>query len=264
MMANVASGALAHQAYNADSTIASLPGLAAMLRRVKGAGNAEVVRLDPGALAQVYRIPHGDAAAESNSASHVIRHLIDRLRRLPRSYAEWTVFDAPAYFDLTVEQASKLLTIDERIVSVHVVVYADILLPSFQRAAATVADRFAPAHAILRTGVEPAERFFQQVQPAMIADWQRVDQVVRTVREMLSDDIGFLAANSANDERGRWRWAWQQPAAASVDALLLPPLARVPTLTLCNDFPLPAFRQPGRQRRLRLNRERQRRRRQKR
>jgi hypothetical protein len=39
-----------------------------------------------------------------------------------------------------------------------------------------------------------------------------------------------------------------------VDACLLPALAGVPTLTLITDFPLPAWRQPGRRRRLYANR----------
>lgn len=105
--------------------------------------------------------------------------------------------------------------------------------------------------------VDPARRFFQQVQPAMIARWQRLLTVAHHTRRLLADDPAFWALNAANDERLRRRWAWRNKPAAGIGAALLPKLSDVPTLTLSIDFPLPAYRQPGRLRRLRRGRARQ-------
>jgi hypothetical protein len=145
------------------------------------------------------------------------------------------------------------VTIVERVTTVHVTVFADLLLPSFQRAV-TALDAYAAAHARLHEGVEEAERFFDHVQPAMLDAWAAAVAVARAARNQLAGDVGYLGLNGAAEERWRWSAAWQQPAAPGVAACLLPAPAAVPTLTLITDFPLPAWRQPGRRRRLSANR----------
>jgi hypothetical protein len=240
--------------------VASLPGLSAALRTSHSGRSFQVIQIMPHSLVQAYRVAEGDASTEAESAAYVIRHLADRLHRLTRAYAEWSVFDAPAYFDLTTEQAGQLLVIRERMTTVHVAVYADLLLPSFQRVCGFFDRQFAPAYAAIHAGVEQAERFFEQVQPVVIEQWQCAVTAVRAARDLLIADIGYLAVNGAEEERWRWRWAWQQAAAPGVEVELLASLAAIPTLSLSIDFPLPLSRQPGRQRRLRLQRQRHRRR----
>ena len=75
-------------------------------------------------------------------------------------------------------------------------------------------------------------------------------------KQVLKNVKLYLALNGAAEERWRRQAAWQRPAAPGVAAHLLPALATIPTLTLITDFPLPAWRQPGRRRRLYANRER--------
>ena len=231
----------------------SLPALAAAQRRVDAGDLPDPAIFDPRTLAQVYRVIGGDAAAEATAAAHVVRHLADRLRRLPQAYGEWAAFDAPAYFDLSKEQSAQLVALVERVTTVHVTLFADLLLPSFQHAAATFA-AYAAGHARLHESIEEAERFFDHVQPAMMDAWAAAVAVANRTRDQLAGDVGYLGLNGAAEERWRWNAAWQRPAAPGVDAYLLPKLAGVPTLTLIADFPLPAWRQPGRRRRLYANR----------
>ena len=98
--------------------------------------------------------------------------------------------------------------------------------------------------------------FTDRSQPQMIEHWQKLDAVIRATRVLLDNEISFWAANGSSDERARWRWAWANDPAPGVDGGLLPPLAQISTLTLAVDFPLPAYRQPGRRRRLIERRER--------
>lgn len=235
--------------------IRSLPALAAALRRADAGELPDLAAFDSRALAQVYRLGGNgdDLAAEASAAAHVVRHLADRLRRLPQAYGEWAAFDAPAYFDFSAVQSAQIVTIAERVTTVHVAVFADLLLPSFQRAVTAFA-AYAAAHARLHGIVEEVERFFDHAQPAMLDAWAAAVATVDQARDQLADDAGYLGLNGAAEERWRWSAAWQQPAAPGVDASLLPAPAGVPTLTLITDFPLPAWRQPGRRRRLYANR----------
>jgi hypothetical protein len=75
--------------------------------------------------------------------------------------------------------------------------------------------------------------------------------VVNGARQILSDDIGFLASSGGSDERNRWRATWPLHPAAGLDSRLLPDLETIPTVTLTMIFPMPIHRQSGRMRRLR-------------
>lgn len=140
---------------------------------------------------------------------------------------------------------------------VHVVFYADALLPSFQRAEAFWQENFRPQYLELRNHLrngnrplEPVMAFADRSQPQMLEHWQRLLATIRATRTLLDNELGFWAANGSNDERARWRWAWAVDPAPGIDAQLLPNLTQTPTLTLATDFPLPIYRQPGRRRRL--------------
>ena len=81
--------------------------------------------------------------------------------------------------------------------------------------------------------------------------WLRLIAVLQGARRHLANDAGFLASNGAQEERIRWRAAWQAPPPPGLLPPLAPPLPETPTLTLSFEFPLPAWRQGGRLRRLR-------------
>jgi hypothetical protein len=194
---------------------------------------------------------------EAQSAAQMLLAVAERLRRLAAAYGAWRHFDAPAYFDLTEPQTERLVQISERVTTVHVVFYADALLPSFQTAEAFWQERFRPDYLDLRTHLrngesplEPVMAFADRSQPQMIEHWQRLVTTIRATRTLLNNEIGFWAANGSSDERARWRWAWNVDPAPGIHETLLPPPAQIPTLTLAIDFPLPTYRQPGRRRRL--------------
>jgi hypothetical protein len=213
-------------------------------------------------VVQMYQVSAGAAGDESvqheaHSAAHMLMSVSERLRRLRAAYGAWRHFDACAYFDLTEAQAARLVQVSERVTVVHVVFYADALLPSFQRAEAFWQESFRPDYLELRSHLRNGERplepvmwFADRSQPQMVDHWQRLVAVIRATRALLNDEIGFWAANGSSDERARWRWAWSADPAPGIDAALLPVLAQTPTLTLAVDFPLPTYRQPGRRRRL--------------
>lgn len=258
-----------------SSAIPSTPGLAAALRQshrrleLPGAFRS-LLRGAP--LVQMYRIPPSQGenavAEEAQAAAHVLLAVADRLRRLSSAYGEWRDFDASAYFDLSDPQADRLVRVVERVSSVHVVFFADLLLPAFQSAEAfwleTYRSQYRQLRAQLQRGGEggaPLEMvmaFGDHFQPRMVEHWDRLVQVIQQTRCLLDDELGFWAANGGDEERARWRWAWQRPPAPGVTAALLPELHTIPTLTLAVDFPLPASRQPGRLRRLRRMQERRR------
>ena len=219
----------------------------------------ELLRKNP--VVQMYQVSPGTAEysvqQEAQSAAYMLIAVAERLRRLRSAYGAWRHFDAPAYFDLTVPQTERLVQISERVTMVHLLFYADALLPSFQRAEAFWQASFRPHYLELRNHLrsgekplEPVLAFAERSQPQMIEHWQRLVAVIRATRTLLDNEIGFWASNGGSDERARWRWAWAVDAAPGIDALLLPPLAQTPTLTLATDFPLPIYRQPGRRRRL--------------
>lgn len=213
----------------------------------------------------MYRVSGNGVQAEAEAAANVLSEISDRLRRLPSAYGEWKHFDTEAYFDLLPQQAARLVRVSERVSTVHAAVFADLLLPSYQTAEAFWFRHFwgdyRALHNNLTYGTEPlpdVARFYEQSQPRMAAYWLRLLDVIERARSALGTDVGFLAVNGSEDERARWRQAWNQPPALGLDPVLMPPPQAIPTLTLSIDFPLPASRQPGRLRRLRINRARRR------
>jgi hypothetical protein len=212
-------------------------------------------------LVPMYQVPDRADGEEAVAAAHVVSAISERLRRLATAYAEWDTFDAPAYFDLSEAHSADMVRLVERVSTVHVVFFADLLLPSFQRAAAFWADSFAPAFAQMRSEPQTAAHLYHCLQPEMVKHWQQLLNVIHLSRTVLAEDVGFLSANGANEERSHWRTSWNVPARPGLDASLTPLLAEVPTLTLTFDFALPAYRQPGRLRRLHTARERRQRRR---
>jgi len=206
----------------------------------------------------MYQIGGPNGISEVDAAAHVVGEVIERMRRLNDAYGEWQQFDSPAYFDLTKSQARCLVRLSERVSTVHVTFYADLLLPSFQQMLRYWAQTFVPTYQQMDQRAEAYDTFFTIVQPTLIEQWQQVWTVVTQTRRLLLEDVSFLAANGGQEERVRWRRWWEQPSAPSLDPRLTPELGQLPTLTLSLDFPLPAHRQPHRLRRLRRSRDRRR------
>jgi hypothetical protein len=223
----------------------SVPALAAALRNLERTAPLAVFPPDfeLRALAPMYRVAEHSAQEEGQDAARLAVELAERLRRLRTAYGEWPVFEPSPYFDLTAVQTTALVRIAERVATVHVVFFVDALLPSFRRLVDYSAQTMQPA--MLAGTVSPDLRF------ELLQRWQYLQAVLAHAHTQVREDVGYLAANGADDERARWRTHWQQPATALLPRELLPELAGVPTLTLGVDFPLPAFRQPGRLRRLR-------------
>ncbi|MEM7131351.1 MAG: hypothetical protein AAF702_33870 [Chloroflexota bacterium] len=94
----------------------------------------------------------------------------------------------------------------------------------------------------------------ETIHPQMVEKWMNLLHVVRMARKLLLEQIGYLAVNGSQEERSRWRHAWQEPPSRGIANDLCPPLQALPTLTLSIEFPLPAYRQPGRKQRLRIQR----------
>ena len=245
---------------SSGAPIRSLPGLAAGIRQTdRFALPVSVASLfEQSPIVPVYQVEDGSVEREISAAAETIGVVADKLRRLVSAYGEWRSFDAPAYFDLYPRQTALLLHISERVSTVHVTFYADLLLPTFRRAERIWAEEFFPAYQAARPFARHSRRasvyrehFMEMDQPKMLAYWERLWTVVRGARAILSDDIGFLASSGGSDERNRWRASWQDGAAAGLDDRLLPPLETIPTVTLTLTFPLPIHRQSGRMRRLR-------------
>lgn len=221
----------------------------------------------------MYRLQAHTVTQEIDHAVRVVEETAERLRRLASAYGEWQTFDASAYFDLTPTQATSLVYLVERVSSVHVRFFTDLLLPSFQHAVTGWQMDYAPGYVglrhELRTGLPTANgmrnengngAFARAVQPQMLAHWDRVLAVIDGVYRRLAGDIILLSMSGAEEERNRWRHYWQMNPQLGLDAALLPALASLRTLTLTFDFPLPINRQPDRLRRLRYNRQRRNRR----
>jgi hypothetical protein len=236
------------------------------LLRSKGRGNGRGNGQQEDGLVQMYRISSGQTTTvgeEAQAAAHVLVAVADRLRRLSSAYGEWGRFDAEAYFDLSEAQATRLVRVVERVSTVHVTFFADLLLPAYQAAEVFWQESYRPQYRLLRTQLrnggaqqsllDPVMAFADHCQPQMVDHWTRLIQTIEQTRRLLGDEVGFWAANGSAEERACWQWAWQQPPAPGVAPGLLPELPAIPTLTLAVDFPLPAYRQPGRLRRLRLS-----------
>ena len=243
-----------------ESAIRSVPALAAGLRRTHchPLPVSSTALFGQRALVPLYQVENGSQDREIAGAAHAVSTVADMLRRLASAYGEWRDFDVPAFFNLWPEQARLLVHISERVSTVHVIFYADLLLPSFQRVERYWAEEFFPAfHAAHPFHRQPDRRtsynehFLEITQPKMVAYWERLLRVVRAVQEELSTDPAFLAAAGGGEERERWRRVWQEEPAPGLPAALLPGLDELPSLTLSMNFPLPAHRQLGRLRRLR-------------
>lgn len=213
----------------------------------------------PHDLAPMYRVNGGNReGSEVDSAAHVLSEVVDRIRRLNAAYGEWAHFDGPAYFDLSVAQAACLLRISERVTTVHLTFYADLLLPSVQQLFTYWTESFVPAYETRNRDVDAYQAFVNTVQPTLVEQWQQALQVTMQTRRRLLADVSFLSVNGGQEERARWRQWWDYAPPPGLDPRLTPALGQLPTLTLSLDFPLPAHRQPHRLRRLRRSRERRR------
>ncbi len=240
--------------------IRSMPGLAVAFRLIQRwhPPRSSAAQLLARPLVEAYRVPSGEVEREIRVASQVVAAAADRLRRLVHAYGEWEVFDPCAYFDLYPEQAELLVHVSERVTTVHVTFYADLLLPSFRRVERTWAQEFFPAYqaaypfepGLDRRSAYTAHYYDFDV-PKILAYWDRLRHVVQAVRSRLAEDIGYLAAAGGSEERAYWQHHWPQEPSQALDPRLLVPLEEIKTLTLTVEFPLPAHRQPGRYRRLR-------------
>lgn len=204
----------------------------------------------------MYRIRKDNDTGEVDTAARVLGEVVERMRRLNDAYGEWQHFDIPAYFDLTESQTACLVRLSERVSTVHVTFYADLLLPSFQQLVQYWAQTFVPIYQQMEQSAAVYRSFLTVVQPTLIEQWQQLVMVLTQTRKLLLEDVSFLAVNGSQEERARWRHWWEWPPAPGLDPRLTPALGQLPTLTLSLDFPLPAHRQPHRLRRLRRNRER--------
>jgi hypothetical protein len=246
-----------------DTLLTSTPALAALLRTA-GREWPRPAWTHPSwlqggeRLAQMYVVGGEGVAEEATAASHVISGLAERLRRLETAYGEWEQFDAPAYFDLTAAQCASLLKLSERVHTVHVRFFADALLPTFVRAADFAVQAYLPAAERRDESPAASATFLRRIQPGMVELWQQLCATIQQARTILVEDIGFLAANGATEEREQWRGQWLRTPATGLLSVLTPGLEQIPTLTLSFEFPLPAWKQPDRVRRLRTNRSRQR------
>jgi hypothetical protein len=205
----------------------------------------DCARTSLASVAQVYQVRGGSVEAEAASAAHAIRHAVDRLQRMAHAYGEWSEFDAAAYFDLTQGQAELFVQLIERVTTVHVTFYADLLLPRFQMALQ------AQAALISVLQFEDTQPFSTVGAPGAGARalmmWDEAAQVTRHARRLLSGDIGYLTVGSGHEEQ----WRWQREAdAGNARPNGRPEILGSPSLSLVIDFPLPAWRQPGRVRRL--------------
>src|SRR5215213_5776659 len=91
-----------------ETLIASVPTLAAAIRTTNGyepvvAG--QMMRRDE-PLVQMYHIHGNSISQEAEMAASTVSGIAERLRRLASAYGEWDLFDAPAYFDLSVGQTA--------------------------------------------------------------------------------------------------------------------------------------------------------------
>ena len=190
----------------------------------------------------MYRLSTGSVADEIRSASQLVGDVAERLRRLTRAYGEWRVFEAGPYFDLTPAQVRLLTRIVERAATVHVAFYVDAVLPAFRAAHIYAATQTTTA----TVSTEHAEMIYA----TLAGHWQRMLEVIDGVRSNLQHDISFLAYSGGREEQERWARIRPTSSHRSDAPWFSTSNGACPTRTLTVDFPLPAFRQPGRKRRL--------------
>ena len=248
------------QTFDLGVTCRSFPALAARIRTLQSAeANSATPPLHIERLVQAYTIlSYPQVEDKAKATVHVVQHILERMRRLASAYYEWQTFEPAAYFDLTNAQCALLLNIEERVSTVLFTFTVEPLLPSFRNTADYFRHSFFPGYQQRHSSAEMAEDFFSVVQPAFVERWLRLQRLLVQVRSQLAVDINFLAMNAAEEERWRYREAWNGAVSPGLDARLTPPLRMIPSLTLSHEFPLPAYRQPGRKRRLWMNRERRR------
>ena len=243
-----------------DALTRSVPALAAQIRQIdRCALPASATQVfSTRSLSPAYTVQNHSGAKESQTAVTTVSQVADRMRRMAKAYGEWKEFDISAFFDLWPEHARRLIALEERVSTVNVTFYADMLLPSFQRVEQYWAQEFFPAYQSAQSFARGTENssiftahFLEFEQPKMCAYLDKLMAIVSDARRELWNDIGFLGATAGGDEKANWQWAWRIPPPPGLDERLLPPLRQLPTLTLGIEFPLPAYRQPDRLRRLR-------------
>jgi hypothetical protein len=227
-----------------SAAAASIPALAAALRAWQTGAQviSNATALQPRTLAPMYRLTTGSVEAEAHAAAQLVTEVAERLRRLKRAYGEWRTFEPGPYFDLTPAQVALLTRVTERVATVHVLFYVDALLPAFQ-SVQLYAARF-PVH---RGSTEQSD----MVYTTLASHWRRMLEVVTAVQQRLRHDIDFLALSAAAEEQERWAPAQRLTGTISDPPWCVQRRGDLPSLTLSIDFPLPAYRQPGRKQRLR-------------
>ena len=254
-------------ALTASAATTSVLSFAASVRRLDCVSYREplqdLVRHDP--PVPMYKVSDKEIEQEASSALQALEEISDRLRRLHAAYGEWADFDTGAYFDLSPAQTRRFVRVSERVSSVHIAFFVDLLLPSFHLTEIYWHDHFCPAYwgmlESLRKSSEPAravKTFTDEAQPEMLQRWARLSKVVNVTLERLQERSDYLMAYLCQEERARWQSEWRQKPVRGIDSHLQPDLRSLSTLTLSTEFPLPAGRQPGRLRRLRANRSRSR------
>lgn len=239
-----------------SSAIVSAPALAAALQswRLYEPFPPWHEALAPHALPPMYRLPAGSVADEVQSATRLVGEVAERLRRLKRAYGEWRVFEPGPYFDLTPMQVALLTRVVERAATVHVIFFVDALLPTFQtvhRYAYTAHRYTAHRYATQQIAVETSgAEHDETIYTTLAGHWQHMLEVINGVRAELRRDIGFLAFSGAVEEQARWERVLPGSSRNPATPWASTPASALPTLTLSVDFPMPAFRQPGRKRRL--------------
>lgn len=249
-----------------SAKIRSIPSLAAALRETDKRSLQQISAQSFCAeeLVPMYSISAGSADKEAESVANLVSDISERLRRMGTAYGEWDLFDSSAYFDLLTDQCDWLVKVVERVSTVNIVFFVDLLLPSFRSAEAFWAERFYPAYhaihspnaqlALTQAGSDEFADYFETVQPEMARQWLHLTDVAHQARHLLIDEVGYMATNGSQEERLQRSAAWQQNAATNIEPSLLPVLHAIPTLTLSFEFALPAHRQPERLQRLRRNR----------
>ena len=193
-------------------------------------------------LAPMYRVSASSIAEEIQAATRLVNEMTDRLHRLMRAYGEWNIFEPGPYFDLTPTQVALLTRVVERTATVHVVFYVDALLPAFQ-----AVHQYAARHQFSTPASAEQD---EMIYTTLAGHWQRMLEVVRGARMELRHNIGFLAFSGEVEEQARWAHVQAHVGHGLALPWASTPASVLPTLTLSVDFPLPAFRQPGRKRRL--------------